>query len=204
MIEVQLISFVDFVMANGMARVTRVRRIKQQMADGYEQGLDYWKRLRDAIAEFHRDGDGERFERVVSLALPSRRGNYLDALRGYKRFVRKAEEVRPRSSRVVWRHGDLGIVVNPEVRVKMKGNSYVVKLYFKKPELTQRKVEVALHLMRRALEADGRGEPAILDVRRSKLYFGKRASSDLDALLAGEATAFAEIWHRLPAATAAL
>ena len=125
---------------------------------------------------------------------------YPAAVRAYKRFLGRKHFEWFQPPHRVWKSGELGVRVNPELGLIMNGEKLVVKLYFKRAELTRRRVETALELMHTALPLAPRETPnvAVLDVPKAKLFRYTSGKSDLGALLAGEAVAFATMWDMLP------
>jgi len=199
MLEIPLISFVDFVLASGPSRMIKVREVKRLLENGHRQSFDYYKELRDGIVEMHRDGLGfVHLEQIAKQCQPGRSDNYSEVVSGYRSLVKKAGNIRPSNARrTVWGHRDVEIVVNPEIRVEKNGRLYVAKLYFKKPELSRRKIAVALHLMKRSLGDSPRRDVALIDTRRGKLYPHRVGSADLDPLLYSEVLAFRELWRHV-------
>ena len=56
--SVSLTYFLDFVSKAGSPKLTVVRDFKTK--DPYDPRTDYWKKLRDAIIEFHRTGKTDK------------------------------------------------------------------------------------------------------------------------------------------------
>ena len=194
--EIPMVSFVDFVLANGPARLTRVRAIKEQLKEGYSPATDFYKGIREAIVDFHeQELPLSYLDQVVRHAHSRKRGHYSAILKGYRKFLRgkQIEAFRPRSAS--WSYRNLTVSVNPELGIRVDGSAHLVKLYFKTERLSQRRVEVVLHLMRRAL-VSRRGTSALLETREGKLYTSRARSTDMEAFLIGEAAAFSEMWRR--------
>ena len=194
--EIRMVSFVDFVLANGPTRLTRVRVIKEQMEEEYSPATDFYKGIREAIVDFHEQGlPLAYFNQVIQLAHSRKQAHYSAILKGYRKFLRskQIETFSPHSAS--WSYRNLTVSVNPELGLKVDGSAHLVKLYFKSERLSQRRVEVVLHLMRRALGSQRR-TAALLDTREGRMYTSKAKSDDMEAFLIGEAAAFREMWQR--------
>jgi hypothetical protein len=94
---------------------------------------DDYQRFREVLVEMHRAG-GTR--RDVSAVLPTLTGQkkialYPKLMEGYRHWSGRkgAEWFEP--AYAVWRHGKLGLRVNPELGLKIKGVPHLIKLYFK-------------------------------------------------------------------------
>jgi hypothetical protein len=196
MLEIPIISFVDFVMATGPARLTKVKEIKELLGE-YEPYKDFYKDIREAIVADHRNGVGGHVESVLAVCPASKEEHFQEIAKGYRRFLRKAVGVRASGSAASWSYKDLTVAVNPELAVGFRGQSHLVKLYFKKVPLAQRRVDVALYLMQRSLGAKSDRRIALLDTRRARLYVASSSPRNLEPLLRGEAMAFLEMWQSL-------
>ena len=195
--EIPMTSFVDFVLANGPTRLTRVRAIKLQLSEEYAPAKDFYKGIREGIIEFHQAGHTKAFlDGVVQEAHDRKTAHYQEIVKGYRKFLRR-NQVTPFNSRsAVWNYRNLDVLANPELGLKFYGSPRLVKLYFKTERLSQRRVEVVLHLMRNALGTKRTGV-ALLDTRQGKLYTPTKQAPDMEAYLIGEAAAFIEMWRRV-------
>jgi hypothetical protein len=197
-IKISMNDFSSFLMKNGAARMTSVRTTKYRPP--YHPSRDYWKKLRDAIVEYHLKGmtDKKVLDKVVLNVREEKQQNHRDMIAFYKRFLgRKEIKYHPISSRK-WRNKNLVIAVNPELIFEIKGISYIIKLHFKKDKLTQRKIESTLALLKNvyASEIAEGAEVAMLDIRRNKLFTPK-SPKNLMTLLGGEANSFEHIWNTI-------
>jgi hypothetical protein len=196
---ISLTDFVDFVVASGPPRLTKVRELKRRGI--YEPATDFWKRLREAIETLHREDREKPFLDEVRVGLTDRKklAAYPPLITAYKRFLGRKHTRWFDPPRGRWAHAELTVRVNPELGLDIDGNRHVVKLYFKKQPLSKRRVESILRLMEKTLKA-GEGESfavAVLDVANAKLIRPTIPVPDLDILLQSEAAAFMEIWQRL-------
>jgi len=53
-IRIPLTSFIDFALTSGTPQITVMRRVKTMLEGGYQQSFDYYRRLRDAIIQMHK------------------------------------------------------------------------------------------------------------------------------------------------------
>lgn len=201
MIEITLTQFVDFVLKSGTQKLTVVRAVKRQHADGYHPQIDFYKPVRDEIVSIHRQGRSasclEAFAR--GLTDPKKQTAYPELIAGYRRFAgRKSFEwfTPPRKS---WIVGDLCVMLNPELGLKIGGIPHLVKLYFKAGEPNKRQVEAMLHLLQAELQpTNGNRRVGLLDVRRGKLLTPSEYDPAYLTLMEGEARSFALIYDALP------
>jgi len=197
--EVSLTDFVDFAMASGPPRVTKVRQLKTR--GDYDPATDFWKRLRDGIETFHREGKDRAFLDEIRTGLTDQKKltAYPVLITAYRRFLgrKKIEWFEPPFTR--WSHAGLTVRVNPELGLRIDGNPYAIKLYFKKEKLSKRKVDSVLHVMDTALPrpAGRTFAVAVLDVPRARLVVPTVPIPGLDLLLKSEAAAFIQIWQGL-------
>jgi hypothetical protein len=194
--DISLTDFVDFALAPGPTRLTKVRQLKAR--GDYDPAHDYWRQLREGIAAYN-EGDltAKGLENIARIAAPHKRANYEAALKGFKKFDKKAptETQLPLRTRR-WIAGDLSVRVNPELSYAVDGTKLCIKLYFKKsPPLTKDRMEAILLLMQQTIKAY---RPALLDVQTGRLIEANGFRKDLDILLRAEALAFCEMWKNLP------
>jgi hypothetical protein len=198
MIDISMTTFVDFVAASGPTRLTVVRNAKKAYGRGYDPRTDYWRPLRKGIAEAFAQGyDSDVLAEAMSAVTDEKKiANYRACAAGLDRWAGNRTFSPLSRCKESWTSGDLQLGVNPELCGSIDGTPHAIKLYFKAAPLSKARSDVALGL----LEAThgGRDVVGILDVRRSKLFRPTREIDDLDALLSGEAAAFAEIWRKIP------
>ena len=87
LIEITLTTFIDFVFASGTARITRVRRAKEQYGEPYDPMKDFWRALRVGIVDMHeRNANPATLDALLrDLREPKKRHLYPDCIDGYKR-----------------------------------------------------------------------------------------------------------------------
>ncbi len=201
MADISLTTFVDFVSKSGTSRLTCVRNAKKQYQRSYKPEFDFWKPLRDAIVDMHRHGRSKDSLDEVLTKISDRKKVklYPGRIQAYKRWVgrKRFEWLGCESSR--WTQGSLTVRVNPELCMSVDDTNYLIKLYFKEERLSKNRMDAMLFLIQTACPlADTAGStPAILDVPRGKLIEPTRSIPGLDALLAGEAEAFVQMWKRI-------
>jgi len=201
--DISLTEFVDFVVASGSPKLTKVREIKRRHRLGYEPAADFWKRLREAIVDMHREGTPpKQLDTVIEEQTDQKKLTaYPKAVQGYRKFAGRKKWQWFDPPRATWSHHNLNIVVNPELGLVVNGKRFILKLYFKKePKLSKRRTEAVFELMRLALEPTVMSESTlgVLDVQQGKLLKPGARAANLDALLNGEALSFESIWNSLP------
>lgn len=198
---ISLTEFVDFAVAEGPARLTKVRQIRAR--DPYHPAMDFYKRLRQTIVAFHQEDRDKRFldEALAEVTDQKKRTVYPDRIRAYKRLLGRKRLDWFDPPRARWRHSGLSVRVNPELGLVIDGHRRVVKLYFKRePALSKRRTDAILYLLDRSLRRQGSGQDfvvGVLDVAKANLITPTVGVRDLDLLLESEATALAEIWRGL-------
>ena len=198
--EISLTDFVDFVIKAGTPKLTKVREVKNRKP--YEPAFDFWKRLREGIADFHRNGgtDKSRLDDIVDTLTDRKKVNrYPAALAAYKRFLGRKKVKWFDPKRGVWSHGGLDVRVNPELGLEIDGTLYVVKLYFKDESPSKNRVDVVLAMLEDVVgtQAPKGSVMAVLDIANAKLLCPPNPEPKLMALMQGEARSFVEIWKSI-------
>jgi len=197
--RITLTAFVDFTTSEIRGRISRVRT--ELKRDEYDPRFDFWKPLRERIEDIHRNGESVRTLAGLLDVVDDQKKltSYPPAIHGYMRFIgrRQVEYFEP--PREDWQHGQLTVRGNPELGLVIRNVPYVIKLWFSRRELSKRRCDVTLGLMQEALAGDLAPDMvvAVLDVQRSELYHPTVEIADLDALLAGEASSFLEMYRRM-------
>ncbi len=200
MIKISLTDFVDFVISSGTPKLTKVRQLKRR--GEYRPAFDYWKNLRVEIIDFHKRNmnDKSRLDEVLESVVDEKKiGGYKECLRGYKRFIGKKKYKWFDPPYKTWGPKGLSIRINPELGLRLAGEKYIIKLYFKAEALSTRRIDTILILLyevfRSKLERDM--NYCILDVQRGKLFSKKRPKEKILPLLRGEALNFLTIWKHV-------
>ena len=200
MIQISLTRFLDFTLKHGSPKFTSLKQTKKQLADEYNPATDYYKQIRDAIVAHHKLD--KPFSTIESLAAnvnnKSKRDNYPAIAAGYKSFRGKKQITWFTPPHDQWTASGVGVSLNPELGLEIKGTQNVVKLYFKADEPRKLEVRAILSLMDDVLQnTSGTFTMGVLDVRRGKLFTDKPTDPALMALMQGEAAAIATMWSML-------
>jgi hypothetical protein len=198
-IEISLTTFIDFVFASGTPKITCVRKAKEQYGEPYEPQKDFWRVLRNGIVEMHqRNAKATTLDGLLlDLRDPKKRRLYPDCIDGYKRWLGRKTATWTNATSVHWQFDDLIVSVNPELGLTLNGRPHRIKLYFKQEQLTKRRVQTILHLLRTTVPNEPDTTLGILDVPRAKLIPLDSPASGIDALLQGEARSFTTMWKAL-------
>jgi hypothetical protein len=91
------------------------------------------------------------------------------------------------------------VAVNPEVGLKINGEPYLSKLYFKAEPLSKNRVDIITHLMEICLRdrASAETRMSVLDTRRGRLICPRVPIPGLSAALAGELAYVAALWAEM-------
>ncbi len=199
MTEISMTTFVDFVLASGTKRLTCVRTAKADYAQPYKPARDFYGALREAIVDMHQN---QRPRESLDSALlgvgNTRTSAYVECIAAYKQWCGRKRFQWTDTFRSDWTNGGLTVKVNPELGMRINGTPYIIKLYFKGESPSKIRLETMFHLLRLSLPRElVDATPGILDVRRGNLFVPSRQIADIEALLAGEASAFQTIWDAI-------
>lgn len=194
-VTVSLTTFVDFAAATGIGKAGQVQRAKRQYGAGYMASFDYWLTLRNGIVAMHRDGrPPSSLNGLLTGLHDSKVGNYTLCIDAYRKWLGRTRlRPVPHNERGEWKTGQLVVRVNPELMVDVNSQPHAIKLYFSAPPISKARVDLSLHLIRKAVGP--RLHAAILDVRRGKLHSNIRTAASMDTLLDGEAQLFVRLWE---------
>jgi hypothetical protein len=187
---VPLTRFIDFTVAQGAARVRAVAAAKKD----YDPQTDFYKRIRSAtVRQFEEGWDATKFRKVVhKISTPHKAEHFEECRAGLAKWARNKTISATQAPNKTWSAAGLDVQVNPELRMIVNGEKFVVKLYFSAPKLSKARRDHMLYLLE---EAAPEGQTAaILDVRRSKLIPAPQTRRPLGPLLAAEAGAFASLY----------
>jgi hypothetical protein len=193
--QVTSTTYMDFLMRTGLGRFGVVKTAHRLYGGEFKQGLDYYRPVRTGIVRMLRtNGTFDDLQAIVEAAPPAKRENFASAVNGFESWMRgKGIVWGNRPTPFLWRHAELAVLCNPEIRMNVNGDPFRIKLYFKAPAVTQRGANLVIHLH----EAAGLQDEniAILDVRRAKLFRKTRVLGAYDTVLQSEALSFAAMWH---------
>lgn len=196
--------FVDFVLTNGTARVTKLAENKLHRNDVV---TDFYLPVREALVEIHRHGvaAGPRYQALLAATGDARKVPIWQAIaKGHGKFLRGGPHAwfAPALGTIP-ASPELEIVVNPELGLVIGGRPTHVKLWLRAETLPQKRVDIVIALMARLRLPQENAQLAVLDVQRGALRYLSAASAEqaawtrLGHLLAIEAAAYAEGWARL-------
>jgi hypothetical protein len=188
MATVPLSTFVEFTVAQGSAA---------RAAEGdYDPRRDFYKALRERTARQLREGwNAAAFKRSLrQVKDPRKQPSYEACRRGLSEWARGKDISARRARPGFWQAAGLEVRVNPELRLTVDGERYLVKLYFKADEMSAARAENTLFLLDTMAPRGVRG--AVLDLRRGAWLVAEEPDPGLDALLASEAAAFAALLDR--------
>ena len=196
--DISLTQLVDVVSKSGTPKATCVKQIKAQLSERYDPRNDFYKLLREGIADAHSGGHGKpHISSVASqIADPRRMVQYGHLATAYNSWWGRKKIswfVPPRST---WTPAAsvFGVTVNPELGLEINGTRHVVKLYFKADPLSKARVDIITHLMHDELAASNPGtEFSVLDIRKRKLHTVVPPTGLRSALL-GELAYIAALW----------
>jgi len=171
-----------------------VRRAKAEYGQDYSPQRDFYKALREAIEESFEAGwsSSELKKKLAKVTDPKKRKNYEACRKGLTKWAGSKSFISHPKQRASWKSGDLTVKVNPELDLSINGTRHLIKLYFKGEALSKARIDVILELLE---SGANRPTPAVLDVRRSKLYIPTVERPGLGALLQAEAAAFSSLWQ---------
>ncbi len=199
-VEVRLGGFVDFVCARSTGRIAAVADVVSIYAGPYAPERDFYGPMRRAVLDGIANGDDLRRTREVCESChPKKRKHYRALAEGWQRW-RKGKDlvINPRGED--WCPQELVVRVAPPLIVRSRSRRDLVWLYYKEPELTSDAARIANRIIQMSIPAEI-GNPAVLDVRRSKLHrLGARLPKGFDALLNAEVSAFLSLYEELRSA----
>lgn len=197
-IRVSLTQFADFATKPPEQQLTVARKVAKQHLDGYEVPQDFYKGFREGVQAMHRENHEIGFlEQLCSAQTqPGRAKHYSLLFEGYRRFLGNTEVEGMVAPEGVWQLGQLTIRVRPEIAIRMNGDTLLLKLWLSNdPSLNRRRSQILNQLIRESIPAcEENLVPAVLDVRRSKLFTSDEHSKDHAAILQAQATSFISLY----------
>lgn len=194
--RVGLNNFLRFISVTGISKVNQVMEALQD----YRDWKDFYKDFREAAILAIASKNTRRLEALVSNLSDERKArHYAICLEGLKQWISKTNYrfvSRPRSAS--WTSGEIRISVNPEMILEIDGETYVVKLYMAKEQLSQLARKAYAWLIG---ETHKNGStPAILEVRKGKLIPCQAPNRRIGQWIKGEVAAFVALWKMNSAA----
>lgn len=199
--QISATTYNDFLLAAGTARLTVVRKAYGRYTKPYRQREDFYRPVREAIKGLHRSGRDRSQLRALVADVDERRREHFDAcVDGYAKWIGRKRIMWFRTpERVIWQAGELAVSIFPELGLSVNGTRYYIKLHATSAPISQRKANILLQLVAKAVPDDAI-KPAVLDVRRSRLFTSTAVSADLDIVLRSEALSFVAMWREIESA----
>lgn len=199
--QISLTTFLDYIAATGTTRLRRVVEAKRHYGQSYNPATDFYGPLRKRIVQVFEEGwDPKELDRLLGeVSDAKKQGHYAACRKGLRKWAGAAgkkdiEWEQPKKA--TWASGDLEVNITPELWLKIDGERYVIKLYFKADKLSQHKVNLSLRLLETTV--GGQRKVGILDLQQGRLFTQTTEPPDgIDLLLASEATGFAVLWSSL-------
>ena len=194
MVSVSTQELVDFVLTSGTGRITQVKQMKVGV-----HVTDFYRPVREAIADMHRSGLAESVldDMLSSLMDPRERRIFPKVVNGYKKFLRSGKATWFEPPMRDYSLGPVSVSVVPEIGLLIDGRPHVIKLYFRGDPLSPQRILVTNQLLTNALSTTWPGTVfATLDVRRARLY-PYRPKSEVGLLLKAEAQCLASLHANL-------
>ena len=193
--RISLTDFVDIVSASGTSKASKIRAVKYRPP--YTPARDYYKSLREHIAETHRIGESKpHLESILPKTSRDKIPHFKSVIDGYKKWWGKQSiEWNPPVS-TSFSLNDIEISINPELLLSLNNTKHVIKLYFKPDKLSKQKTAIITQLMSKALtsQIDNDTIPSILDIRASKLLDLQKQEPLIDSMIEAETGYIATIW----------
>ena len=200
-ITVSLTEFMRFVTRTGAARITVVENVVKKQTEVYDPRTDYWRKLRIRIQKFHsKNLSVESFKEVVETVNSKMQNNYNKAVIGYLKFVGRKKFVWAAPPKIEWKVRDLSVILNPEVGLKYKGETYYIKLFLDaNKSINRSQANMIIALMRNGMNSQigDNSVFAVLDVIEGKLFKPVKTRRNLYVGLLSEAEAFESSIKRL-------
>jgi hypothetical protein len=195
--QISLTDFVDIVSKSGTPKATNVKQVKSRPA--YSPGLDFYRPLRTAIADVHREGKPsvELYEFLKTVSDPKKIKRYQSAVNGYVKWWSKNKLEWFEPVRSDYTSSGIDVSINPEIGLLINSQRrYLIKLYFKDEPLAKLRVDLITVLMETALRPRAsRAEiMSVLDVNKGKLFSLSVAVAPTRAAVDAELAYIANLW----------
>ncbi|HEU5003441.1 MAG TPA: hypothetical protein VFW71_11775 [Actinomycetota bacterium] len=212
-LKISLTHFTDFVTSTPSGRVQAVRdaiRLRDSIDanrrsfDGKGFNPDFYKPMKLYLSKAVQGAPLETIESLL-FADPRKQAAFRLCADGFHKFLAQQKVTwRGPGRKWEWSSGQLTVSVNPEIALRIDGNNWLLKLYFKERNLTKlphrTKADLILHLLTAGSEEDE--TVGVLDLRRGAILALGKPVRDCELLLRGEAVSYLEIWKGLKAAAA--
>lgn len=196
--QISLTDFVDIVAKSGRPKATKVRQVKDRPE--YEPAFDFYKPLREHLADVHRkDGAKANVSDVLPTLTDEKKiKNYPALVDGYKKWWGKKTLAWFNPPRGTYSSNGFDIMVNPELGLVVNGERHIIKLYLKSDSLTTFKTEVIVDLLEHQLrpKVAPTDRFGVLDVRESKLFAEGPHMPESVPMINAEIAYIASIWSQ--------
>lgn len=194
--ELSMTDFVDIVHQSGTPKATKIRQVKQR--PDYHPAFDFYKPIREAIADTHASGGSKLAFQAVAGAVsdPKKIANYPAVISGYSKWWGRKTFTWLTPPKEEYSSSGVTVTVNPEVGLAWADEKHLIKLYFKESRISKARVSLILDLMEHCLRpsVDDDVTMSVLDVRAGKLH--SRSSRPLATipLVNAELAYIAHLW----------
>ena len=199
---ISLTDFIDFSIKNGPSRRSKVKEIKNR--EDYHPATDYWKQLRDGLAEFHKKSYSVGYlDSIVNHAHDKKKDNYKLVCDRYKSFLGKKNIEWFDPHKETWAFSGLGIRVNPELGLIINGKPHIIKMYFKEDPsksdtlLNKRRLESIFYLLEDRIKPFHSDEIqlSVFNAKTGKLINQTKQVDGIKEILESDALAFMHLWN---------
>ncbi|SPM37829.1 hypothetical protein MRAB57_5679, partial [Mycobacterium rhizamassiliense] len=196
-VSISLGSFMDFVTATASQRITVVRAIADIYAEDYQRGPDFYREAREALREgIVRGDDVRRVRDAADHATDNKQSSYQALAAGWEQW-RRGKTLGVFAATERWREQQLEVKVSPAMTWRHRTGNRLIVPYYKGQELSSDAAQAATRIIEHTFRGE-HGRPAALDVRRGRLHEARRRRSrDYDAWLAGEVSAFLQMFRSI-------
>ncbi|MFD0724386.1 hypothetical protein [Lysobacter brunescens] len=198
--KLQLTDFSEIATQSFAKKASKIKDVLEKGREPYSPQKDFYKRIRSAVVALHKGDAGiEGLDSLMfTLSDRKKRARYALLIPGYKRWMGKKKFGWVAPPQSTYQYRDHAISVNPEVGLERSGTVYVIKLYFKKDELTPESADVITGVMGLSLPRSEGMIFGVLDVERSRLFVEKKTvRPGLQAIINAELAYIAEMWGDL-------
>lgn len=149
--SISLTQFIDFsTKVSTSAKINFIKKVKSD--PDYSPAIDYWKQLRDEIRRIHEKGlPIEDLYNLSNNVSDAKKENYIKNIRNYVKFVKKHEVEFFSTGKGFWQYDSLHVRTAPELGLKIDGQNYLIKNYYKKnsknTKLTKKSIATTLTMM---------------------------------------------------------
>ena len=162
--------FADFLIKNQRYKKNYVHNVMQKGA--YKPEQDYYLKLRQKlISLFKKNASLNELDNILKKITPKKFNNYEILIEQIQNFMQGKKYTWIMPPRNTIDYAGLVLTVNPEISLNIDGEIFLIKMYFKKKELSNSKAKIMQKIMQDALQnGTSNVKVAIWDIRRGMLY----------------------------------